>query len=395
MAEYSNLESSEKIFFNSNLQIIFGVTVTTAIGIFSLSPAFPRIVKELQISPKDIGLLITVFTFPGILLMPVMGVIADLFGRKKVLVPALALFALAGVLCLFVNDFKVLLVLRFFQGIGVAPLSSLNVTVIGDLYTGKKRTAAMGYNQSVFSVGAAGLSTVGGALAMMGWHYPFFLPLMAIPVGLLVMFFLKSPTPEVKNVKRFKEYIWGVTETLKKGQIIAIYSVTIVIFIIVAGSYATYFPLLMGITFNAPPLIIGIVMSSVYIASALSSSQMGEIIQRFHERAVIRASFLLYALALVIVPFMHNTWLFFIPALLLGVAQGISLPTIQTLLGSLSSNENRAIIMSFYGTALRLGQTLGPPLLGVVFAIFGINAVFYTSSCFALAAFGLIFVMIK
>ena len=392
MAEHSNLESSEKIFFNSNLQIIFGVTLTTAIGIFSLSPAFPRIVKELQISPKDIGLLITVFTFPGILLIPVMGIIADLFGRKKVLVPALILFAVAGVLCLFVNDFKVLLVLRFFQGIGVAPLSSLNVTVIGDLYTGKKRTAAMGYNQSVFSVGAAGLSTVGGAL---GWQYPFFLPLMAIPVGLLVMFFLKSPTPEVKNVKRFKEYIWGVTETIKKGQIIAIYSVTIVIFIIVAGSYATYFPLLMGITFNAPPLIIGIVMSSVYIASALSSSQMGKIIQRFPEKAVIRASFLLYALALVIVPFMHNTWLLFIPALLLGVAVGISLPTIQTLLGSLSSNENRAIIMSFYGTALRLGQTLGPPLLGVVFAIFGINAAFYASSCLALAAFGLIFVMIK
>ena len=395
MAEHSNLESSEKIFFNSNLQIIFGVTLTTAIGIFSLSPAFPRIVKELQISPKDIGLLITVFTFPGILLIPVMGIIADLFGRKKVLVPALILFAVAGGLCLLARDFKTLLVLRFFQGIGVAPLSSLNITVIGDLYTGKKRTAAMGYNQSVFSVGAAGLSTVGGALAMMGWHYPFFLPLMAIPVGLLVMFFLKSPTPEVKNVKRFKEYIWGVTETLKKGQIIAIYSVTIVIFIIVAGSYATYFPLLMGITFNAPPLIIGIVMSSVYIASALSSSQMGKIIQRFPEKAVIRASFLLYALALVIVPFMHNTWLFFIPALLLGAAQGISLPTIQTLLGSLSSNENRAIIMSFYGTALRLGQTLGPPLLGIVFAIFGINAAFYASSCLALAAFGLIFVMIK
>ena len=94
-----------------------------------------------------------------------MGIIADLFGRKKVLVPALILFAVAGGLCLLARDFKTLLVLRFFQGIGVAPLSSLNVTVIGDLYTGKKRTAAMGYNQSVFSVGAASLSTVGGALS--------------------------------------------------------------------------------------------------------------------------------------------------------------------------------------------------------------------------------------
>ena len=380
---------------DTNLQIIFGVTLTAAIGIFSLSPAFPRIVKELQVSPKDIGLLITVFAFPGILLMPVMGIIADLFGRKKVLAPSLMLFAIAGGACFFVRDFRMLLVLRFFQGIGVTPLSSLNITIIGDLYSGKRRTAAMGYNQSVFSIGAAGFAAAGGVLAMSGWYYPFVLPLFAIPVGLVVMFSLKSPTPELKNAKRFKEYIRGVNKTIKKGQIIAIYSVTIVIFVIVAGSYATYFPLLMGITFNAPPFFIGIVMSSVYIASALSSSQMGKIIQRFPEKAVIRASFLLYALALVIVPSMPNTWLFFIPALLLGTAQGISLPTIQTLLGGLSSTENRAIIMSFYGTALRLGQTLGPPLLGIVFAISGIDAAFYVSCCLALAAFGLIFVMIK
>jgi len=395
MVTNEQIKNPEKIFFDSNLQIIFGVTLTTAIGVFSLSPAFPRIVKELQVSPKDIGLLITVFTFPGIFLMPVMGIIADLFGRKKVLVPALILFAVAGGLCLFARDFKTLLILRLFQGIGVAPLSSLNVTVIGDLYTGKKRTAAMGYNQSVFSVGAASFSTVGGALATIGWYYPFMLPLIAIPVGLFAMFFLKSITPKPKKAKRFKEYIWSVTKTVKNGQIIAIYGVTIIIFIIVVGSYATYFPLLMGITFNASTFFIGIVMSSVYIASALSSSQMGKITKRFPEKTVLRASFLLYALALVIVPFMSNTWLFFIPALLLGAAQGISLPTIQTTLGALSSVENRAIIMSFYGTALRLGQTLGPPLLGMIFAISGINAAFYASSCLALAAFGIIFVMIK
>ena len=395
MAANKQIKSSEKIYLDSNLQIIFGVTLTTAIGIFSLSPAFPRIVKELQISPKDIGLLITVFTFPGIFLMPVMGIIADLFGRKKVLVPALILFAVAGGLCLLARDFKILLVLRFFQGIGVAPLSSLNVTVIGDFYSGRKRAAALGYNQSAFSIGAAGFAAVGGALAMMGRYCPFVLPLMAIPVGLLVMFSLKSVTPKPKKAKRFKEYIWSVTKTIKKGQIIAIYSVTIVIFIIVAGSYATYFPLLMGINFNAPPFIIGIVMSSVYIASALSSSQMEKIIQRFPEKAVLRAGFFLYAVALVIIPCIHNTWLFFITALLLGAAQGISLPTIQTLLGGLSSTENRAIIMSFYGAALRLGQTLGPPLLGIVFTMSGINGAFYASLCLALAAFGLIFVMIK
>jgi len=339
------IENNQRLYLDTNLQIVFGVTLTTAIGIFSLSPAFPKIVKELQVSSRDVGLLITVFTLPGVLLMPIMGILADLFGRKKVLVPSLMLFAVAGGACFFIRDFKMLLVLRFFQGIGVAPLSSLNVTVIGDLYAGKRRTAAMGYNQSVFSIGAAGFAAVGGVLAM----------------------------------------------SIRKGQVIAIYTATMVIFIIVAGSYSTYLPLLMGISFSASPLIIGIVMSSMYVASAISSSQMERIVRGIPEKAVIKVGFVVYAFALVIIPCIPATWLFFIPVLLLGTAQGLSLPIIQTLLGGLSSSENRAIIMSLYGTALRLGQTLGPVLMGSVFVASGISAVFYISACLALATAGLIF----
>ena len=385
------IENNQRLYLDTNLQIVFGVTLTTAIGIFSLSPAFPKIVKELQVSSRDVGLLITVFTLPGVLLMPIMGILADLFGRKKVLVPSLMLFAVAGGACFFIRDFKMLLVLRFFQGIGVAPLSSLNVTVIGDLYAGKRRTAAMGYNQSVFSIGAAGFAAVGGVLAMSGWYYPFVLPLVAIPVGLLVMCALKSSSPERKNTKQLMGYIRDVGNTIRKGQVIAIYTATMVIFIIVAGSYSTYLPLLMGISFSASPLIIGIVMSSMYVASAISSSQMERIVRGIPEKAVIKVGFVVYAFALVIIPCIPATWLFFIPVLLLGTAQGLSLPIIQTLLGGLSSSENRAIIMSLYGTALRLGQTLGPVLMGSVFVASGISAVFYISACLALATAGLIF----
>ena len=73
-------KNKRKIYLDTNLQIIFGITLTYIIGVASITPAFPKIVKDLNISAKDVGLLIAVFSFPGILLTPFLGVIADRWG---------------------------------------------------------------------------------------------------------------------------------------------------------------------------------------------------------------------------------------------------------------------------------------------------------------------------
>ena len=52
------------------------------------------------------GLLITVFTSPGIVMTPLLGVLSDRYGRKKILVPALLLFGIAGGAC--ARDFSLL-----------------------------------------------------------------------------------------------------------------------------------------------------------------------------------------------------------------------------------------------------------------------------------------------
>ena len=121
-----------KIYRDLNLQIVFGITLMAVLGVSSISPAFPTIEKEFRVPAQDIGLLITIFTVPGVLLTPVLGVLGDRVGRRKVLVPSLMLFGVAGAACSLVRDFNSLLVLRFFQGVGAASLGSLNVTIIGE-----------------------------------------------------------------------------------------------------------------------------------------------------------------------------------------------------------------------------------------------------------------------
>jgi ACDE family multidrug resistance protein len=391
--EPNQSKGQKALYLDTNLQIVFGVTLMAVLGVSSITPAFPRIVQELGISSQAIGLLITVFTFPGVLLAPVLGVLADRLGRKKILVPALMLFGVAGGACAFARHFNLLLTLRFLQGVGAASLGSLNVTLIGDLYSGKERTAAMGYNASVLSLGTASYPAIGGALATLGWYYPFVLPFVAIPIGLLVLFSLKNP--ELKSEQNLKEYFGNAWKSIKSRQVIGLFLASVITFIMLYGSYLTYFPLLLGNSFGATPWRIGLIMAMMSLTTALTSSQLGKLARVYSGRTLLQASFIIYALALVIIPFVPNLWAFLIPILVFGVAHGVNIPNIQTLLAGLAPTEYRAAFMSVNGMVLRLGQTLGPLLMGAVFGLWGASGVFYAGAGFSILMFVLVMVMIE
>jgi MFS transporter, ACDE family, multidrug resistance protein len=386
MADHLQQAEEGRIFWNGNLQIVFLVTILSAIGLFSISPALPTVARDLSVAPADIGLILTIFALPGVFLMPLIGMAADRFGRKKVLGPALLLFGLSGGACLLIEDFKALLVLRFIQGVGGACLSSLNITVIGDLFSGRARATAMGYNQCVFSVGATVLTILGGALATIGWFYPFILPLAAIPVWLLVLRRLKAPEP--KRTSRLREYFGTVAASLKRPQVFGIYVATMATFVLVSGGFYNFFPLLMDDRFHSSPMVIGWVMSSMMIASALSSVKMGTLVRHFPEKMLFKISMLLYAVSLALMPLMPGSWSCILPAAIMGLAQGMIIPVIQTLLSGLSTTDNRAVVLSFYGTSLRIGQTIGPVFMSGIYSFLGMSGVFYFGSVLALAMIG-------
>ncbi|MBL7972008.1 MAG: MFS transporter, partial [Prolixibacteraceae bacterium] len=176
------MTSQPALRIEKNVIIIFGITLIAVMGISSITPAFPGIIRYFGISTQQVGWLIAAFTLPGVFLTPVTGILADRLGRKLVLVPSLFIFAIAGFLCSFTRDFHSLLFFLFFEGIGAAGLSSINITLIGDLYSGDKRTALMGYNASILSIGTAAYPALGGFIAALGWQYIFYLPLLAIPL---------------------------------------------------------------------------------------------------------------------------------------------------------------------------------------------------------------------
>jgi MFS family permease len=358
-----------------NLQIVFSVTVMAILGTFTVTPALPRIVRDLGISQAEIGWVITVFTLPGIFIMPLIGAMADRFGRRRVVAACLVLFGASGLACFWAWDFKTLLALRFLQGVGAAPLSSLNIAFISDLFAGRRRTTAMGYNQSVLSLGAAGFTALGGVLAGLGWRYPFMLPLLALPVAGLVWKGLKCP--ESARAPHLADYLASAGRTLSRRPIVLNYAVTILGLVVVWGSYFTYFPILMGLKLNQPPAVIGLVMTAMTLGSALSAAGMGRLSAVFSGRSLLRIGFMIYAAALALIPFLEKPWQLAFPVAAVGLAQGIFIPSVQNFLGRLSTPDNRGLVMAFYGSAIRVGQTLGPFSMGLAFPWVGVDGVFF------------------
>ena len=365
---------------DKNLAVLFGVTLIGIIGVAILSPAFPEIKEGLGISDFEVAMLVTAFTLPGVFLAPLMGILADRFGRKKVLVPSLLLFGFAGTACAFV-DFKLMLVLRFLQGIGGSALTSLAVTLIGDLYEGLRRARILGYNASVLSLGLASYPVIGGALAELNWRYPFFMFALAIPVGIGA---LRIRYPEIKQDNSLGEYIKDSLRLLVNRRIIVGFLSGCAVFVITYGAFMIYVPFLLESRFNASPSLRGLIQSSTLLFTALVASRLDEFIKAFGDKGTIKIGFLSYAVSLALIPFASKLYLFVVAMMFFGLGHGTVLPALQNLVVSIAPTENRGAVTTAYGSMIRIGQTLGPIFASAI-AIYSIEGVFLCSSMLAVA----------
>jgi MFS family permease len=385
--------AEKRLFQDRRLYVIFSITLIGVMGVASLTPALPKISQALDLSKAEIALLISAFTFPGIFLTPVAGVIADRWGRKTVLVPSLFIFALAGFAIFFTRNFHVILVLRVIQGVGAAPLGSLNTTLVGDFFKGKQRPAAMGYNASVLSLSTASYPLIGGALAGIAWYFPFLMPLLAIPVGLFVIFGIKEP--EIEKMTSFKEYLKATSGSIMRKEVLGIFILGILTFIILYGAFLTYIPFLVNQKFNLEAPQIGILLSISSLTTALLATQVGKLTNRFGGLSLLKVAFLLYFIVSVLIPNVNNLYLFLIPILIFGSAQALNIPSLQTSLANLAPDNQRGIFMSLNGMVLRIGQTLGPIVIGLGFAFRGMEGVYYLSALVALLGLLVLFTMIS
>jgi MFS family permease len=84
-----------------------------------------------------------------------------------------------------------------------------------------------------------------------------------------------------------------------------------------------------------------------------------------------------------------------IPAVILGVANGINIPNIFSLLNEVAPADNRGAFLSINGMILRLGQTIGPLFMAAIAVPLGLTGAYLAAAAVALAAFVMVLLILR
>ncbi len=368
------------IYQDKKILIIVSITMIAILPLFSISPILPSIATELNILPQKMGLIMAAFLIPVALGTPILGVLADRFGFKQVLIPSLLVFALGGVLCSFAPNFHSLIEWRILQGLGAASLESLVLSIIGGLYTGKKLTAAMAVNATAIGVGSTIYPPLGGALADISWRYTFGLSLLAIPVALLVMIGLKIPnkehTKKAQNFK-FKNYFQQIKKSIQNNQVLGLFLAIITLFMVEFGAFYTFTPIMVKQELGASSAAIGMLFSTNAISLTFFAFLVGLFARRVSETRLIQISLLVFSIALLIIPRVHSIQMLIIPCVLIGIVEALAFPSLQASLAKFAPEDYRASFMSLNVTVQSMGRAIGPIFAGIIFGFSGMQGVCY------------------
>ncbi|MFB6299958.1 MAG: MFS transporter [Halobacteriales archaeon] len=291
-------------------------------------------------------------------LTPVFGLVADRIGRRRTIIPLLLIFGVAGAAIAFVNDCTQVLILRFLQGSGASALVTPAVTLVGDIYDGAQRNAVIGVNGSTIGTGAAFYPLLGGALAAIRWSVPFLFFGVGILVGIFAFLVLDEPTTD--GSMGTHESLGRLRAVSRLPSALAVFVAIFAAFFVFYGAVLTAIPLLLSDEFGLTASRIGPVLSMVSLASATVLSQYGRVSGWRIPPELIAIGFIAYGLSLLLVWAAPSPVYMAGSLLLFGAGFGIVMPSIDTTVITLVSDDLRAGMMGMRTSLLRLGQTLGP-----------------------------------
>jgi MFS family permease len=166
------------------LLICLGSLVTLAI--VSLVPNLPQLFQRFSNVPNFDYYVPMIITVPSLCIAftaPIMGALADFWGRRRLLLAALVLYSVVGILPLFFSDLFSIIYSRIGVGLAEAAILTVGNALMGDYFSGDERRKWLGLQATIGTVIASGAMLAGGRLGSINWHAPFLVYL----VGLLLL----------------------------------------------------------------------------------------------------------------------------------------------------------------------------------------------------------------
>ena len=180
----------------------------------TLMIALPEIMKDLNASMNIIMWTVMIYMLVLTILVPSIGRVADMIGRKNLFVSGFIVFTIGSVLCGFSVSGGELLLFRFVQSVGGALLIANSTPIVADAFPKNELGKALGINGMVISVASVIGPILGGIFIKFGWRYIFFIN---VPIGILGTIWAIIQLREIEELPEKQKFDWGGTITFTIG----------------------------------------------------------------------------------------------------------------------------------------------------------------------------------
>ncbi|BCW43432.1 MFS transporter [Arthrobacter sp. StoSoilB5] len=204
------------------LMVVCTVLALDGLDVSMVGVALPSIGQELNLGTDSLQWIVSAYVLGYGSLLLLGGRLADLLGRRRIFLIALAVFAAASLLGGLVDDPAILIATRFVKGLAAAFTAPTGFSIITTNFAeGRERNKAL----SIFTTfGASGFSlglVVGGLMTSLSWRWTFLVSVpIAVAVVVLGMKFIPKDKPSAENSGHD---IWGAV-TLALGMLGLVYT---------------------------------------------------------------------------------------------------------------------------------------------------------------------------
>jgi MFS transporter, ACDE family, multidrug resistance protein len=374
------------------LPLIYAVTLTGILSNSLLAPAIPDILDHFDKPDSAAGLLVAVGSMPGIVVAPLIGLLADRLGRRAVLVPCMFVFGAFGLVAATAQTFDVLLLARLAMGFGSAGMINLSVVLIGDFFPEPlARTKAIGRNSAILTAGLAIIPLTSGLVTdLAGWRWALAIYGLSLGTGLGAWLLLDRSRP--RTVGTVREQLGGAGVAVRNPMIVTTLVVGVMLFALVFGVFLTVLPNHLESQFDLSAGWRGAVIALPAVPSTIMAFNLGRLKLRFGRAATVLACAAGWAVAFSVIAAAPTLGVLMMGTVLYGMGEGGLIPILQDTAIGEAPAEHRGAVVAVWVSSARLGQTIGPLAAGLILASASTTAALWVGAGVAAAmAIGIVF----
>jgi MFS family permease len=174
------------------------LVLVTALASFEstvVSTAMPTIIGDLGGLPLY-SWVFSMYLLTATVMMPIYGRLADIYGRRRIILVGISVFVSGAVACAFARTMPQLIAARGLQGLGAAGLIPVSLTVAADLYTLPERARIQGLFSGVWGLASLVGPLMGAWMTMsFGWRSIFSI---ILPLGLVALVLVATQMIETR-----------------------------------------------------------------------------------------------------------------------------------------------------------------------------------------------------